>query len=343
MRIAIVNDMKMAVEILRRIVSSQSPRHEVAWVAYDGREAVEKCIKDTPDLILMDLIMPVMDGAESTRRIMAAAPCGILVVTASVKGNSSKVFEAMSCGALDAVNTPAIGTDGNMSGAEQLLRKINQLEILCRNPASGTIHLKKTFTADPGISSATPYLVAVGASTGGPAALAKLVAELPAGFGAAMVIIQHIDKEFSAGLATWLSSFSKVKVNIAVAGESPVPNNIYLAETNDHLTINSSLRFIYTEDPLELPYRPSVDVFFESVYRNWPRNGSAVVLTGIGRDGAQGILALKKKGWRTMAQNKESCVVYGMPKAVAELGAADMILPPEMIGRELGKIRGNIT
>ncbi len=338
MRIAIVNDMKMAVEILRRIVASKSPKYEVAWVAHDGKEAVEKCIKDTPDMILMDLLMPVMNGAESTREIMAKAPCGILIVTVSVKSNSAKVFEAMSYGALDAVNTPVLGTDGSLEGAEQLLKKIGQLEVLCKNPASVALPEKTPIVYPAGKSTATPYIVAIGSSTGGPAALAKLVAELPNSFGAAVVIIQHIDREFADGLAIWLGSFTKMKVCLAVEGQTPLPNNIYLAGTNDHLIITESLRFKYTENPVELPYRPSVDVFFESLYRHWPRNGSAVVLTGIGRDGAKGILALNKKGWQTMSQDKESCVVYGMPKAVAELGAAKIILPPEKIGRELAKI-----
>jgi two-component system response regulator WspF len=338
MRIAIVNDMKMAVEILRRIVASKSPKYEIAWVAYDGREAVEKCIKDTPDMILMDLLMPVMNGAESTREIMAKAPCGILIVTVSVTSNSAKVFEAMSYGALDAMNTPVLGKDGSLDGAEQLLRKIAQLEVLCKNPVSNALSDKTTVVIPAGKYHDTPYMVAIGSSTGGPAALAKLLAELPSTFGAAVVIIQHIDQEFAPGLATWLGTFTKMKVSLAVEGQTPLPNNIYLAGTNDHLIITGNLKFKYTEDPLELPYRPSVDVFFESIKRHWPRNGSAIVLTGIGRDGAQGILTLKNKGWQTMAQDRESCVVYGMPKAVADLGAARIILPPEKIGRELVKL-----
>jgi two-component system response regulator WspF len=338
MRIAIVNDMGMAVEILRRIVASKSPKYEIVWVAHDGKEAVEKCIRDTPDMILMDLLMPVMNGAESTREIMAKAPCGILIVTISVSSNSAKVYEAMSYGALDAVNTPVLGKDGNLEGAEQLLRKIAQLEVLCKNPASNAIPDKTPLLIPAGKYQSTPYMVAIGSSTGGPAALTKLVAELPSDFGAAIVIIQHIDQEFAPGLATWLGTFTKIKVSLAIEGQPPLPNNIYLAGTNDHLIITGNKKFKYTNHPIELPYRPSVDVFFESLYSHWPRNGSAVVLTGIGRDGAQGILALNNKGWQTMAQDKESCVVYGMPKAVAELGAAKIILPPEKIGRELAKI-----
>lgn len=337
MRIGIVDDMRMAVEILRRIIASKAPQYEIAWIAGNGKEAVEKCGKDTPDVILMDLMMPVMNGAEATREIMAKSPCCILVVTASVSDNSAKVFEAMSYGALDAVNTPSLGIGGKLEGATQFLEKLERIEVLCKKSVSPTRPVKSA-AALTEQTSGMPYLVAIGSSTGGPAALAKLLAELPSGFGAAIVIIQHIDQEFAAGLAEWLGTFTKLKVNIAVAGQTPLPQNVYLAASNDHLVITREMKFKYTDEPLNLPYRPSIDVFFESVYRNWPGKGAAVVLTGIGRDGAQGLLALKNKGWDTMSQDKESCVVYGMPKAAAELKASQIILSPEKIGRELAKI-----
>src|SRR3990172_7762730 len=125
MRIAIVNDVTLAVEALRRVVLSA--RYEIAWTAYDGAEAVRKCSADTPDLILMDLLMPVMDGVEATRLIMQNSPCAILVVTATVSGNASKVFDAMGHGALDAVNTPVLGVSGHLEGAAQLLTKITTI------------------------------------------------------------------------------------------------------------------------------------------------------------------------------------------------------------------------
>ncbi len=337
MRIAIVNDMKMAVEILRRVVASKSPQYEIAWVAHDGMEAVEKCGKDTPDIILMDLLMPVMNGVEATREIMAKSPCGILLVTSSISANSAKAFEAMSYGALDAVNTPIFGTDGKLEGATQFLQKLERLEVLCKNSISPSVPVKSAAVTVAGKSVSSPSLVAIGSSTGGPAALAKLLGGLPANFGAAIVIIQHIDQEFVAGLAEWLGTFTKLKVQLAVEGQTPLPNNIYLAATNDHLVISAGMKFKYTAAPIELPYRPSVDVFFESVYQHWPTTGIAIVMTGIGRDGAQGLLALKNKGWKTMVQSKASCVVYGMPKAAAELGASTIILSPEQIGEELTK------
>ena len=339
MRIAIVDDMKMTVEILRRIITTMAPQHEIAWIANDGKEAVEKCMRDTPDILLMDLVMPLMNGAAATREIMAKCPCPILIVTSSMSGNAAMVFEAMSYGALDAVNTPSLGTGGDMAGAAQLLGKIEKISLLCK-PAS--THERKKFKdidlRDETPSSA-PFLLAIGASTGGPAALAQILSEIPAGFIAATVIIQHIDKQFAPGLAEWLCSSSKTRIQVAAEGETPLPGRIYLASTNDHLVITPEMTFSYTVEPREQAYRPSVDVFFDSLCRHWPRRGVAVLLTGIGRDGAQGLLALKKNGWTTIAQNQESCVVYGMPKAAAGLGAASMTLPPIEIGRKIARIK----
>src|SRR5437667_50278 len=135
MRIAIVNDVRLAVEALRRVVT-QIPTYKIAWIAYDGEEAVTKCAADTPDVILMDLVMPRMSGSEATRRIMRESPCAILVVTATVEGNAGMVFDAMGLGALDVVQTPTLGPDGNVAGGAQLLAKIATIGKLIGKPES---------------------------------------------------------------------------------------------------------------------------------------------------------------------------------------------------------------
>src|SRR5512142_2547994 len=169
MRVAIVNDSPMSVEVLRRIVTSGG--HEIAWVAFNGAEAVERCSADRPDLVLMDLIMPVMDGVQATAAIMRRTPCAILVVTASVGGNAAKVFDAMGCGALDAVSTPVLGSAGKMTGAQPLLDKIAMIGKLIEKETPVPV----LESVAPARAAATPFVVALGASTGGPKALATIL------------------------------------------------------------------------------------------------------------------------------------------------------------------------
>jgi len=341
MRIAIVNDLLMAVEALRRAVTS-SPEHTVAWIARDGEEAVSKCKKDRPDLILMDLIMPVMNGVEATRQIMHGSPCAILVVTATVEGNVSLVFEAMGHGALDAVNTPVLGTDGSLHGARELLAKIETIGLLIgrkpgpRPAGSGAPAARKA-------AEQRMQLVVIGASTGGPTALAEILSQIPGDLSAAFVLIQHVDIQFAADFAKWLDGRTHLHVRPAVPGCRPEAGTAWLAATNDHLIMMPDLSLDYSRDPVECFYRPSVDVFFKHAAACWPFTGVATVLTGMGRDGAEGMLLLKKLGWFTIAQDEDTSVVYGMPKAAKEMGAAEAVLPlPRIASAVVDRVRNNL-
>jgi two-component system response regulator WspF len=337
MKIGLVNDLPIARAALRRVVE-KVPGYTIAWEAHDGREALQLCLANTPDVVLMDLIMPVMDGAESTREIMRRAPCPILVVTASVTVNAAKVYEAMGYGALDAVRTPTLGPDGKFEGAAALLSKIELVALL-----AGKIQVRDTrsifptaFMPPPLAKAANvPPLVAIGASTGGPQALAEILTALPKKFPAAVAIVQHVDSEFAAGLADWLTSHTGHDVTTARAGRRFEPGRIYLAATQDHLVVDAHGNMIYTPLPREVVYRPSVDVFFRSLAQHWPHPGVAVVLTGMGRDGAAGLKVLRDLGWHTIAQGPHTSIVYGMPKAAAEAGAAKEILELPSIGKSL--------
>lgn len=323
MRIGIVNDMPMAVEAMRRVIVS-SGQHEVVWAAKDGAEAVENCQRDRPDMVLMDLIMPGMDGVEATRRIMAASPCAILVVTATVEGNAGKVFEAMGAGALDVVQTPTFGGDDGAQGAAGFLYKIDATAKLIREPSEPAKH---------GVRAR--HLVAIGASAGGPAALAKLLGGLPADFPAAVVIVQHIDVQFTPGLASWLGNVCKLPVRVAKEGDVAEGGVVLVAGTNDHLTLPPGGRLSYTREPEYYSYRPSVNVFFESVRWNWRGDVVGVLLTGMGRDGADGLKLLRDARHHTIAQDRATSAVYGMPKAAADLGAATDVLPLEKIAEAI--------
>ena len=179
MRIALVNDMPIAIEALRRALAA-APRHTIAWIARNGAEAVQKCREDTPDLILMDLIMPVMDGVEATRQIMKNTPRAILIVTVTVHGNAPKVFDAMGYGALDAVDTPVLGVDGRTEGGGKFLEKIAIIDRLLSVGSQASNDWERRAGAAP--------LVAVGASTGGPRALATMLGRLPPAFAAAEIL-----------------------------------------------------------------------------------------------------------------------------------------------------------
>lgn len=333
MRIGIVNDLPLAVEALKRALALK-PAHTVAWVARNGAEAVAQCAQDTPDLVLMDLLMPVMDGVEATRRIMASSPCAILVVTVSVGANAWRVFEAMGHGALDAVDTPALGAGNPAEGAAPLLAKIDVLARLVVD--RGAVVPGAAIASGAGAASVrSGRLLAIGSSAGGPAALARLLEGLPAEFPAAVVIVQHVDEQFAAGMADWLGRHSKLPVRVAQAGDAPAPGSVLLAGTNDHLTLLAGGKLAYTAHPREYVYRPSVDVFFESVARHWAGEAVGVLLTGMGRDGAIGLKALRNQGRHTIAQDQATSAVYGMPKAAATLGAAVDILPLDRIAPKL--------
>ena len=330
MKIAIVNDMPMAVEALRRALALDAS-HQVVWVAGNGKEAVEQCATLTPDLILMDLIMPVMDGVEATRQIMAATPCAIVIVTVDRQQHMNRVFEAMGHGALDVVDTPALGAGNPQEAAAPLLRKILNIGWLI-GQRGGTV---RTLAPAARETEQRQRLVAIGSSAGGPAALETLLKALPADFPAAIVLVQHVDQVFAAGMAEWLSSASALPVRLAREGERPQPGTVLLAGTNHHMRLLKNGTLAYTAEPVNEIYRPSIDVFFESVAQYWTGDAVGVLLTGMGRDGAQGLKLMREQGYLTIAQDQESCAVYGMPKAAAAIGAAVEIRPLERIAPRL--------
>ncbi|CAI8937146.1 MULTISPECIES: chemotaxis response regulator protein-glutamate methylesterase [unclassified Pseudomonas] len=330
MKIAIVNDMPMAVEALRRALAFE-PAHQVVWVARNGAEAVQLCAENTPDLILMDLIMPVMDGVEATRRIMAETPCAIVIVTVDRQQNVHRVFEAMGHGALDVVDTPALGAGDAREAAAPLLRKILNIGWLIGEKPT------RSRPAPPAqrSSASCQRLVAIGSSAGGPAALEVLLKGLPKDFSAAIVLVQHVDQVFAAGMAEWLASASGLDVRLAREGEPPQAGAVLLAGTNHHIRLLKNGTLAYTAEPVNEIYRPSIDVFFESVASYWNGDAVGVLLTGMGRDGAQGLKLMRQQGYLTIAQDQQSSAVYGMPKAAAAIDAAVEIRALEKIAPRL--------
>jgi two-component system response regulator WspF len=321
--------------MMRRVLAGGG--HQLAWIARNGQEAVRLCANDPPELVLMDLAMPVLDGVEATRRIMRASPCAILIVTAAPEDQVALVFRALGAGALDVVATPVLL--GQAGGETALLAKIRMIGKLITG--AGAAPAAALPAPAPGSSSAVQHLVAIGASTGGPAALARLLAAWRPGPDTAAVVVQHIDAAFAAHLAKWLHDQGHAPARVIADGDRLDGGSVLVAATEGHLRLGPDGRLRYSDLPREEVYRPSIDVFFHSVAQHWERPATGVLLTGMGRDGAAGLLALRHAGKATIAQDEATSAVYGMPRAAADLGAAQKILPLDNIGAVLsGRMAG---
>ena len=333
MQVGIVNDLKVVAEALRRLIAD-TPGFQVAWVALDGESAIQHHRDHPADIVLMDLIMPGLDGVETTDALMKIRPCAILVVTATVTGNRELVYAAMGKGALDAVNTPDASSP---TGIAEFRRKLLTVSRLVKSAAKHTLpHQTPSPFARPSASSArrpiaphpdsrTPTLIGIGASTGGPQAIATILRALPQDFNAAIVIVQHLDRQFVPGLQRWLQRETQLPIRLATEDEPLHRGGVWLADCENHLVVRPSkdggLHLHYTEEPIDTPHRPSVDTFMESLAQLRGIHRCGVLLTGMGADGAAGLLALHESGAPTFAQDPASCVVYGMPAVALKLGA----------------------
>ncbi|NHZ96395.1 chemotaxis-specific protein-glutamate methyltransferase CheB [Massilia sp. CCM 8734] len=318
MRVAIASAVAGDAEAIARALEF-APRHTLSWRAASVDDACRLCAADPPDVLLMDLFAPPCGAAEATRRIMASTPCAILLLATNVGTYASEVFEAMGHGALDAVDMPRPGAPASRVNAAAFLLKLDEINSrLGERPPGDVLRSEVPMRK----AQAANTLVAIGASAGGPAAIRTVLAALPRDFRAAVVIVQHLDQRFAPGMVEWLGEYSALPVRMAREGDVPEAGVALLAGTNDHLVFKGSARLGYSPLPAECVYRPSVDVFFQSIMRLWQGRGIGVLLTGMGRDGALGLKGLRDKGYYTIAQDLASSAVYGMPKAAIGLGAA---------------------
>jgi chemotaxis response regulator CheB len=333
-RIGIVNDVVFVVEALRRALAGKA-HCQVVWIAHSGEEAIAMCARDTPDLLLMDLVMPGMGGVEATRRIMRDSPCAILIVTAGLERKAASVFEALGHGALDVVEVPPLGVAAH-DDVNRLLSKIDTVHRLMG-------HRRTTPMGLAAVAAPPTWLLAIGASAGGPSALATLLGGLPLDLPAAIVLVQHIDARFAAGMADWLAQQCRWPVRLAHEGHCLTVGTVLLAGTSEHLVLKARDRLGYTADPIDHVYRPSIDVFLCTVNQVWEGRAIGVLLTGMGRDGAAGLKAMRAKGHHTIAQDQATSAVFGMPRAAAMIDAASEILPlPEIAPRLAQLVRKRI-
>ena len=339
MKLAIVHETPGADLSLRRALALD-PRLELAWTAAAGQASLQVASLGPVDLLLMQLEMPearapidVLGGVELTRRLMqqGSAPA-ILLVTDDVERNMPRVFQAMGHGAVDVVAMPGAQ---DAYGAGALLQKIQSI--------AWVIGLQAGSARQPQLRRAKridsePRLVAIGASAGGPAALLTLLRALPRDYAAAVLVVQHVDEQFAGNMAAWLGSESDMAVRLARAGDRPIEGQVLLAGSSQHLRLQDDGSLGYAPEPADAMYSPSIDVFFDSIVDHWPGLAAGVLLTGMGRDGARGLLHMRERGFRTIAQDQASSTVYGMPKAAAEIGAAAEILPLERIAPRLAEL-----
>lgn len=334
-RVLLVEDSQVALVVLKRILNS-SPQIEVVGEAYTGLEALTLIPLVQPDVICTDLHMPKMDGLTFTSEVMALYPRPILVISASVQeDDTQQVFELLEAGAVDIFPKPRTGlTSDNEVLKKELINKIKVLSGVrvvtkrTRSPAQKRRLANKTFIKTASFGSCRqPEIVAIGASTGGPQALYEVFTQLPASFPLPIVCVQHICVGFLQGLIDWLASHCQLPIQIARSGERPQPGVIYFPPEQRHLELSARGRFVCSGSPPVGGHRPSVTILFDSVAKVYGQAAVGVLLTGMGRDGAEGMQAIAQAGGFTIAQDEATSVVFGMPREAINLGAAKQVLP----------------
>ena len=314
--------------------------------AEDGKKAIELCLELRPDLITMDMMLPVMSGLAATEYIMAHCPTPILIVSSSTnRGEVFETFDALAAGAVDVLEKPN-GSEAAGSWEERLVstvKLVSRIRVIT-HPRGRLGSLGQPRGAGP--LKLTPQkgerqcaIVAIGASTGGPAAIVEILRALPADFSIPLLLVLHISELFAAGFADWLDGQLEQSVRYAADGDrlEGSAGSMILAPPNRHLVVSGG-RLRLTNDPERHSCRPSIDVLFESVAKEYASAAAACLLTGMGRDGAAGLLAVRRASGLTIAQDEATSVVYGMPREAALLGAAERVLPLEEIGPALSAL-----
>jgi two-component system chemotaxis response regulator CheB len=341
-RVLVVDDSPLMCKILTNIMNCD-PQILVTAVANNGKEAVELVPRLKPDIITMDIDMPVMDGFEATKQIMASHPTPILIVSSTVfKTGMEKVFKAISHGALDVIDKSELELVGDKKSGEALIAKIKFLNgvRVIHQPLTKSVDERSVVDLKATRKKVSDKIVAIVASTGGPQALLEILKRLPEDFPCGIVIVQHITNGFLAGLVGWLAQECKIKIKIGEDSEEIRAGVAYIAPDNVQMRVADGGKIRLSMEPAFGGHRPSGDVLLESVARAYGKGGVAAILTGMGRDGAMGMKAVKQLLGRTLAQNEKSCVVFGMPQAAIEMNVIDKVLPLERIAEEIvGMVR----
>lgn len=348
-RVLVVED---SLTIRKHLVElfSNAPGFEVAGEADNGKTAIELCERLRPDVVTMDMMLPIMTGLAATEYIMAYCPTPILIVSASTnRGELFKTYDALAAGALDVLDKPTGKPAPDWE--QQLLstvRIMSRIRVIT-HPRARLGRMGKTGEASPlpaaAVSPGEYRLVAIGASTGGPGAVLTILRSLPAEFPIPILLLIHISESFGAALAEWLDDQTGLSVRYAMDGE-PLPrprqSGVFMAPPGRHLEAHGG-RLRLTTGPERHSCRPSVDVLFESIAAEGSTGVAACLLTGMGRDGAAGLLKIRQSGGLTIAQDEKTSVVFGMPGEAVNLGAAQHVLALDDIGPFLRRVAGRET
>ncbi len=346
-RVLVIED---SLTVRRHIVEvlSETPGFEVVGEAEDGKRGIELCEKLRPDVVSLDMMLPIMSGLAATEYIMAYCPTPILIVSSSInRGEAFKTYDALAAGAVDVLDKPTgdevLDADWE-SRFTSTLRIVSRIKVITHPRARLALAAQRA--SQPIVQArsggSAPRVIAIGISTGGPAALVTLLNGLPPDFPIPILIVIHIGKLFAPQLAEWLDGVSPLRVSYAKDGELlPLPGKgrVILAPPDVHLVLSGD-RLVFDRGPERHSCRPSVDNLFFSLARLGPEC-VACLLTGMGRDGAEGLLAIRQAGGLTIAQDEASSVVFGMPREAIARGAAEQVLPIDRIAAALLKLTSN--
>jgi two-component system chemotaxis response regulator CheB len=348
-RVLVVDDSAFMRKALTVMLESD-PSIKVVGSARDGLEAIDKFQRLKPDLITLDIEMPRLDGLAALREIMAKSPVPVMMVSSATTTGAQATLDALELGAIDFISKDASRSGQDiMKIKDELLNKVK--DIVSRKRASGTG--LRSDTTEPGAPSGhltvgrslrktqgnrDISIIAIGSSTGGPLALRTIVSRLPRNLPAGVVIAQHMPSMFTRSLAERLDSLSQMSVREAETGDRVEPGVVLIAPGGRHLTVRRSAGspFVFVSDhPKDSPYRPSVDLLMSSVARTCGSAAMGVILTGMGSDGVEGLTEIKAEGGVVIAQNEQSCIIYGMPRAAIEADLADHIVSLDDIASEI--------
>lgn len=347
-RLLIVDDSAAIRAVLTRIFEADS-QFEVVGTARDGEEAVALTARLSPDVVTMDIHLPRLDGVQATRRIMAETPTPIVVVSASVEQKDvGLAFEALQAGAVTVLDKPPGPDHPRYATAVRELvttvRLMAQVKVVRRWATGGS---RQEFSAQPTGTlpiarrrKRRPVAIMIVASTGGPQAIQRLLQALDSDLSVPVLVVQHINDGFAAGMASWLSAMCPQPVQLAEHGDTPSAGTVYLAPGDRHLLVTRRGTLALSTSPPVGGFRPSGTLLFESGAEYYGRDAVGVLLTGMGEDGAAGLRALRAAGSITIAQDRATSVVYGMPAAAVALGAAEYVLALDAIGPEIRAMLG---